>query len=326
MNFRVLPLKDLYRSYPGVRYVAGISAVVISGALWGSGGIPVRISYSHGMTPLTLALFRATIASIIMGIFTFRKGRKDAFVIQKNEMLPCLVSGFFGVAVCNTAAALAMGRIPVGLTFVLINTAPFWVIVLARIFWKERVTRIQLISLMVGIFGIWVAAGGVGFQSYNLWGVTAAMSAGFGYAVYVLNGKHAMGKKDPLKAYIQMFFWGALCLWMATILTGQIRFLFIRDREAWLSVIYITLFSDIGGYAILMLALRVIPGGVAAIVSMTEIPFSMLLTWIFLGEVPLPTAITGGMLIIGAVVLLSLENISLKKTLQDLIQARGKYK
>ncbi len=326
MNFRVLPLKDMYRSYPGVRYVTGISAVVISGALWGSGGIPVRISYSHGMTPLTLALFRATIASIIMGIFTFRKGRKDAFIIQKKEILPCLVSGFFGVAVCNTAAALAMGRIPVGLTFVLINTAPFWVIVLARIFWKERVTRIQLISLMVGIFGIWVAAGGVGFQSYNLWGVTAAMGAGFGYAVYVLNGKHAMGKKDPLKAYIQMFFWGALCLWIATILTGQIRFLFIRDRVAWLSVIYITLFSDIGGYAILMLALRVIPGGVAAIVSMTEIPFSMLLTWIFLGEVPLPTAITGGMLIIGSVVLLSLENISLKKTLQDLIKARGKYK
>ena len=326
MNFRVLPLKDIYRSYPWVRYIAGIIAVVISGALWGSGGIPVRISYAHGMTPLTLALFRATIASIIMGIFTFCKGRKDAFIIQKKEILPCLVSGLFGVAVCNTAAALAMGRIPVGLTFVLINTAPFWVIILARIFWKERVTRIQLISLMVGIFGIWVAAGRVGFQSYNLWGVTAALSAGFGYAVYVLNGKHAMGKKDPLKAYIQMFFWGALCLWIATILTGQIRFLFIRDREAWLSVLYIILFSDIGGYAMLMLALRVIPGGVAAIVSMTEIPFSMLLTWIFLGEVPLPTAITGGMLIIGSVVLLSLENISLKKTLQDLIKARGKYK
>ena len=326
MNFRVLPLKDIYRSYPWVRYIAGIIAVVISGALWGSGGIPVRISYAHGMTPLTLALFRATIASIIMGIFTFCKGRKDAFILQKTDILPCLVSGLFGVAVCNTAAALAMGRIPVGLTFVLINTAPFWVIILARIFWKERVTRIQLISLMVGIFGIWVAAGGVVFQSYNLWGVTAAMGAGFGYAVYVLNGKHAMGKKDPLKAYIQMFFWGALCLWIATILTGQIRFLFIRDREAWLSVLYIILFSDIGGYAMLMLALRVIPGGVAAIVSMTEIPFSMLLTWIFLGEVPVPTAITGGMLIIGAVVLLSLENISLKKTLQDLIKARDKYK
>lgn len=326
MNFRVLPLKDIYRSYPGVRYIAGILAVVISGALWGSGGIPVRISYAHGMTPLTLALFRATIASIIMGIFTFCKGRKDAFILRKTDILQCLISGLFGVAVCNTAAALAMGRIPVGLTFVLINTAPFWVIILARIFWNERVTRIQLMSLMVGIFGIWVAVGGVVFQSYNLWGVTAALSAGFGYAVYVLNGKHAMGKKDPFKAYIQMFFWGALCLWMATILTGQIRSLFIRDREAWLSVLYITLFSDIGGYAMLMLALRIIPGGVAAIVSMTEIPFSMLLTWIFLGEIPLPTAITGGMLIIGAVILLSLENISLKETLQYLIRARGKYK
>ena len=326
MNFRVLPLKDIYRSYPGVRYIAGILAVVISGALWGSGGIPVIISYAHGMTPLTLALFRATIASIIMGIFTFCKGRKDAFILRKTDILQCLISGLFGVAVCNTAAALAMGRIPVGLTFVLINTAPFWVIILARIFWNERVTRIQLMSLMVGIFGIWVAVGGVVFQSYNLWGVTAALSAGFGYAVYVLNGKHAMGKKDPFKAYIQMFFWGALCLWMATILTGQIRSLFIRDREAWLSVLYMTLFSDIGGYAMLMLALRIIPGGVAAIVSMTEIPFSMLLTWIFLGEIPLPTAITGGMLIIGAVILLSLEDISLKETLQYLIRARGKYK
>ncbi len=325
MHFRVLPLKDVYRSYPRIRYIAGIIAVVISGALWGSGGIPVRVSYSHGMTPLTLALFRATIASIIMGIFTFCKGRKDAFILQKTDILPCLVSGLFGVAICNTAAALAMGRIPVGLTFVLINTAPFWVIVLARIFWKERVTIGQLISLMVSIFGVWVAVGGVVFQSYNLWGITAALSAGFGYAVYVLNGKHAMGKRDPLKAYIQMFFWGALCLWIAAILTGPIRHIVIKDWEAWVSVFYITILSDIGGYAILMLALRVIPGGVAAIVSMTEIPFSMLWTWIFLGEIPSSSAIMGGMLIIGAVILLSLENISLKETLQNLIRSRGKY-
>jgi drug/metabolite transporter (DMT)-like permease len=255
-----------------------------------------------------------------MVVYALYKKRKDIFVLRKTDMLPCLISGMFGVGICSTSAAFAMGRIPIGLTFLLINTAPFWVMILARIFWKERVTWFQVLALGIGISGIWLAVGGVKFQPYNVMGLIAALGAGFGYAIYVLNGKHGMGKEDPLKAYVQMFLWGALCLWIFFFATGQIGMLMITDWEAWLSVLYLTIFPGIGAFGILMLSLRVVSGGVAAIVSMTEIPFAMFWSWLFLSEIPSSSALKGGSLIVIAVVLLSLEKTLTPGTITGLFR------
>lgn len=300
-------LNSKYSEHPQFLYLIGVLSLVVSGALWGSEGAPVRISYSHGMTPLTLSLFRTTLAAVIMVIYALCKGRKDIFVLRRTDMVSCVISGLFGVAICSTSAAFAMGRIPIGLTFLLINTAPFWVMIIARIFWKERVSWFQIVALGVGISGVWLAVGGVKLQPYNVLGLLAALGAGFGYAVYVLNGKHGMGSEDPLKAYVQMFIWGALFLWIMFISTGHLSRLMITDWKAWMSVLYLTIFPGIGAFGILMLSLRVISGGVAAIVSMTEIPFSMLWSWLFLSEIPSSGALKGGSLIVIAVVLLSLE-------------------
>ena len=310
MAFKRKPMGNPLHSSSNLLYVIGVLSLVVSGALWGSEGAPVRISYSHGMTPLTLALFRTTFAAIIMVIYALYKRRKDVFILHRMDIFPCLISGLFGVAIGHTSAAFAMGRIPIGLTFLLINTAPFWVMVMARVFWKEKVTWFQVLTLVVGISGVWLAVGGIKFQPYNVMGLIAALGAGFGYAVYVLNGKHGMGKDDPLKAYVQMFLWGALCLWIIFFATGQLNMLLVTDWEAWLSVLYLTIFPGIGAFGILMLSLRVVSGGVAAIVSMTEIPFAMFWSWIFLNEIPSANAFKGGILIVMAVILLSLENIS----------------
>jgi len=307
MGDRNYPFRDLLNSHSRMIYCLGVMSVVTAGALWGSGGVPVRISYKYGMNALTLATLRITLASLFMALFSIYRGRKDIFFLEKRQLIPSFISGLFGVAICFTAAAFAMGRIPIGLTFVLINTAPLWVMGLGWIVWNERATRLHLVALVLGISGVLVAVGGVKFQPYNVLGLLAGLGAGLGYAIYVLNGKHGMGRTDPLKAYVQMFFWGALCLWIIVFLTGEIRGILVRNWQAWLSILYITLVSDIGGYAFLMRALRVIPGGVAAIASMSEIPFSMLWSWIFLSEVPSRNAFQGGAMIILAVTLLSLE-------------------
>ena len=306
-------MTEFKRKHPKSLYLIGVLSVFIAGALWGSGGVPVRISYVYGMNALTLATLRITLASLLMVMLAIARGRKDVLFLKKRELLPSFMSGLFGVAICFTAAAFAMGRIPIGLTFVLINTAPLWVMSLAWVFWQERVTRFQLLALLTGISGVWVAVGGVRFQPYNVLGLLAGLGAGLGYAIYVLNGKHGMGRTDPFKAYVQMFLWGALCLWIMVFLSGNLGGMMVRDWQAWLSILYITLFSDIGGYAFLMLALRVIPGGVAAIVSMSEIPFSMLWSWLFLSEIPSRNAFQGGAMIILAVTLLSLEKYPFRR-------------
>jgi drug/metabolite transporter (DMT)-like permease len=257
------------------------------------------------MSPFILAVLRASLSTVIMTAFALLRGRIDVLRIRKGDVFPCLINGLFGVAVSSTSAAFAMTRIPIGLTFLLINTAPLWVMILARIFWGERISRRQLAALALGLGGVWVSVGGIRFQSYDVFGILAALGAGVGFAVYVVNGRYGMGRRDPLKAYVQMFLWGALSLWVALLLSGNIQGLLVTRWEAWLSLLYMTLFPGMAAFGILMLALRNVPGGVAAIVAMTEIPFAMLWSRLFLNESPDSNALKGGLLIVGAVVLLS---------------------
>jgi DME family drug/metabolite transporter len=306
---RLLPcFHALSQKHPYLVRFLGILAVLVSAAFWGSEGFPVRVGCSSGLTPLTLAFYRAFFSALILAIVAVAKHRVDLLVPRKRELAACVLGGFFAVALGQSCAAFAMNVNPIGLTFLLFNTAPFWVMVLARIFWKEPVTPFQMAALVLGIAGVWVSVGGVSAgQRYNVLGILAALGTGFSYAAYVLNGRHGMGNQEPFKAFVQMFIWGAFFLFVVIILTEHRASLLPESAEGWASVMYIAMFPSVTAFGLLMLALRVLPGSVAAIVSMAEIPFGMLWSWLFLSEIPASSALKGGLLIVSAVIILSLE-------------------
>ncbi len=306
---KLLPyFQALPQQHPFLARFLGILAVLGSAVLWGSEGLPVRVGCSSGMTPLTLAFYRTLFSSLFLVIVALGTRQTKVLFPRKNELIACMVGGFFAVALGGACAAFAMNVNPIGLSFLLFNTAPFWVMALARIFWKESITPFQMTALLIGVAGVWVSVGGVSVgQKYNPLGILAAMGAGFSYAAYILNGRHGMGNQDPFKAFVQMFIWGALFLFVVVIITDNKGSLFPDNVAGWVSVLYLALFPSITSFGLLMLALRVLPGSVAAIVSMAEIPFSMFWSRIFLGEIPAPEAFHGGTLIVTAVILLSLE-------------------
>lgn len=72
-------------------------------------------------------------------------------------------------------------------------------------------------------------------------------------------------------------------------------------------MVYMGALPTVGGYALLLWALRKVPSTVASLVSMSEIAFALLWAWLILGEVPSRGALQGGALIVASVALLSLE-------------------
>ncbi|HBL23295.1 MAG TPA: hypothetical protein DDZ40_04180, partial [Deltaproteobacteria bacterium] len=294
-------LQSILREIPP--WTGGLLMMLMATALWGSEGLPLRIAIREGLTPEVIALMRTGVATVVLvtvalfrdpGVIFLRRG--DAGLLAFN--------GLMGVAICATAASVAMSRIPIGLTFLLINTAPLWVMAFSRILRGEPITRQRLFAAAMGLCGVWVALGigTVGAKVLDPLGVGAALLTGFAYAVYVFNGSsHATWRVDRFRLYVQTFIWGFVVLALIVLPVRGFAPLATASAKAWISVAYLGIFPTVGAFGLLMMALKRISGTAAAIASMAEIPFSMFWSWVFLGERVGLSAVLGGILIVVSV-------------------------
>ncbi len=284
--------------------------ILLAAVLWGSEGLPVRVATRNGLSAGYLALMRTGIATLLLaGVALFR----DPSVLRPRRGDTGLVAfnGLFGVAICATGASLAMSRIPIALTFLLINTAPLWVMAFSRVFRGEPLTRLRVSAAALGLCGVWIALG-VGTaagKALDPLGAGAALLTGFAYAVYVYNGSRATGRIDRFRLYVQTFLWGVFFLALGVLPFKGIGPLLSASPESWFSALYLAIFPTVGSFGLLMLALKRISGTAAAIGSMAEIPFSMFWSWIFLGEKVGLSAAIGGALIAASVVMVSTEPV-----------------
>ena len=282
--------------------------VLLATAMWGSEGLPVRTATRNGLPPEMLALMRTGVATLLLvGVALYRD--RSVLWPKRSDIGLLSFNGLLGVAICATGASVAMARIPIALTFLLINTAPLWVMAFSRIFRGEPITRLRLLAAGLGLCGVWVAlgVGTVAGKALDPLGAGAALVTGFSYAVYVYNGSRATGRIDRFRLYVQTFVWGFVALALVVLPLRGFGPLLAADAKTWISAAYLGIFPTVGSFALLMMALKRITGTAAAIASMAEIPFSMFWSWLFLGEQVGLSAALGGILIVASVVLISTE-------------------
>jgi len=142
---------------------------------------------------------------------------------------------------------------------------------------------------------------------FDLMGIACALAAGAGYALYLLNGRFGLGKVSPFKAYLQNFMWASVICWIAAICSGGVSTLFKAPLKAYIGLLYMALCTSTLAFGMVSRALKYMSSSIASVISMSEVPLSMMWAFILLGERPEKSAIFGGIFICIAVILLSLE-------------------
>lgn len=287
------------------RYLFGIFLVVLVGLFGGATGPVERIAFRWGLTPLAINAARLVISTTLITLVALVH-RREALFPGRKDWPWHLLNGAAGIGVTYVATNIAFVRIPVGLAMMLFYLAPFWVMLAARLIWKEPVTLLQGTCLVLALAGTWIAVGGATGSHPDLLGVACAIAGGMGYACYILSGRYGIGKADPFKAYLQAFLWGTLVVSAAALATGEAKTLLEAPLEGWMSLAILALVCTVGVYGLLMASLRFIPGGVASIISMSEIAFAAGWAWLLFREQPSPEAVRGGLFIIASVLLLGI--------------------
>ena len=163
--------------------------LVCSGAtIWGFAGVFVRALNSFGITSMNIVFGRAMITVVFLALLMLIIDR-DAFKISLRHLWLFAANGILSIAMFNYCYYQTMKYTSLSVAAVLMYTAPFFVVVISAIFFKERLTVKKGGACIVAFIGCGMVSGLVGSDhSISGKGLAFGLMTGFGYALYTVFG------------------------------------------------------------------------------------------------------------------------------------------
>ena len=287
------------------RRLKGFAYVLLAAVLWGTLGIFYKTLIGvYGLTPLTLAFFRAAFSALflLVGLSVLRP---EWLRVERRD-LPLLVSfGLFGVAAFFFVYVNAVDRVGVAVASVLLYTAPAWVTLISWRFLGESIGPRRLAALALAFVGCALVAGITDPNQIrlNAPGVLFGLASGLTYGLYSVFNKAGVRKYRPWTVLFYGLLVGAMALSLVQDLDDIARALRSPVIVAWLTVM--ALVPTLGSGLAFATGLRFVPVSAASVVANLEPVVATTLAYLIFGEVMAPWQMLGGVLIIAGAVISS---------------------
>ncbi|MDI6705362.1 MAG: EamA family transporter [Bacillota bacterium] len=263
----------------------GISLVLAGGVCWGFIGIFVQ-AIGPVIDPFTLSILRLGAASLLMVPIIVRQKGFKAFIIPRKNLRFFVLFGLAYWAVYQILYFTAIQMISAGVAVVLLYTAPFFIIILARLFLGEAMTARKVAASVLGFIGVgvmfssWAASPSQGMAAGGL----MALGAGFCYATYYIYVKKALASTDPLVTSFYSMFFGFAWLTVVTAAFFRGRVAFQPDLRTILLIIGLAAVSTTIGGTLNILGMRRIEAGEAGVFALVEPITTLIVSWFLFGS------------------------------------------
>ncbi len=174
--------------------VTGDILIIIAGLFWGSMGIFVRRLNGLGFTSVQVACLRLVTAGILFAVILLIKDPKG-FKIKVKDIPLFLALGLVSILFFTCCYFTAIRLMTMSTAAILLYTSPIWVMILAVIFLKEKLTARKVIALILAFAGCVLVSGFGG--KVTLPGILVGLGSGLGYGLYSIFGSFALRKYSP---------------------------------------------------------------------------------------------------------------------------------
>lgn len=278
-----------------LRFKSPRTMLIAAMAVFGTLGPFVRnISVSSG----ELALYRAVLAALLLGMFFLVTGKKLRFRSLGKELPLLLLSG--GAMGINWILLFeAYKYTTVSVATLSYYFAPVIVTVACPVLFHEKMGAKQWICFLMSTLGI-VLITGIGDlsgSSMHHFGIAFGLGAAVFYAAVILLNKHIQGVTGIQRTFLQ--FLAAIVVLIPYVACTSGITLGSLDGTGWINLLVVGLFHTGVTYCLYFSALKELPGQEAAILSYIDPLVAVLISVFVLGESMTLTQVIGGVLILG---------------------------
>lgn len=280
---------------------------ILAGFMFGSSGFFVRTLTQNGIDSTTLLFLRFSIAIIPLLIAIFLTDTKLLKIDLKDIplFLVCAIC-IFGLNICYNES---MNTVPLSLAAVLLSLAPIYVLILAYILFREKITAKKLICMALAIFGCILMTGVLESNLNNtpLIGIISGIGAGLFWAIYLMASKKSIENGNhtyTILIYSIVFI--SIALIPVTNFSQITSFISINPIWTIIFLIIHSTFSFALPYILSTTSLKYIDSGVSSILMSGAEPLAALIFGLLIySEVPTFLMFFGFILTIVSIMTLS---------------------
>ncbi len=276
--------------------------ILASGVLWGTMGLFVRQYNNKGMDSLEIVAIRAMVTVLCMFVFLLC-GHRELLKIRLKDLWCFVGNGLLSVLFFNLCYFKAMTMTSLSVAAVLLYTAPTIVMLLSRVFFKEKLTKVKLLSVVFTFAGCVLVTGVIGSGTVlSGAGILVGLGAGFGYALYSIFCRFALerGYHSFTISFYTFVFTMLGCIPLVDLSgIGSVVF------SCWQMVVFTLLcglVTTVLPYILYNFGLQYVENGKAAVIASVEPAVATLLGVLVFRETLTITGAIGLLMVIGAVV------------------------
>jgi drug/metabolite transporter (DMT)-like permease len=288
------------------KQLLGYSIMTLGLFFFAVNGPVAKLALVNGLQSTELSAFRiqgAFLCLLVVAIFVSRNQLK----FKKNEILPLVGYGFFGVAMTQFLYFVAIKRIEVGVALIIEYTAPILVALYVRFVMKKEVSARVWFSLLLALIGLSLITQVWTGSKLDPFGVLCAFGAAIALAIYFIGGEPLAAKRDPialttLSMGVGAIFWLLIKPWWTLpweILGNNVELPHnVGSIPLGYVVIYVIFFGTVLPFWLYFIAFKYLDSKKAAIFGLLEPVGASVVALFLLGETFIGIQILGGILVL----------------------------
>lgn len=168
---------------------------VICGIFWGSGGVFTRGLNDFGMNSLTIFATRVTLACLML-FFILIIFERESLKIHIKDLWIFIGSGILGVFLLNMSYNEAAFRVSLSLASLLLSLAPIFALMISAVLFKEEITKMKLLCLVLALFGSFLVSGYLdgGSTAFSPFGILCGFLSALFWALFGVFSKIAANR------------------------------------------------------------------------------------------------------------------------------------
>jgi drug/metabolite transporter (DMT)-like permease len=294
---------------------AGLGLALLSAASFGTSGSFARSLTEAGWSAGSAVTVRIGVAALILAVPAVLALRGRWSVLGRNAS----TVGIYGVgAVAGAQVGFfnAIQTLPVGVALLLEYVGTVLVVGWMWIRHGHRPRRLTLAGAAIAIAGLALLLDLAGETRLDAIGVLWALGAAVGLATFFVLSAHGDSDLPPVAmagagltiGTLVLLALGAVGVLPMRATFGDVEF--AGQRVSWLlPVIGLSLVAAAIAYVAGIGAARMLGAKVASFVGLTEVIFGVLFAWLLLDELPAAIQLAGGVLIVGGVTLVRIDEL-----------------
>ena len=283
--------------------------VAAAGILWGTIGSQVKILLNYQLSVQTIVLWRMVFAFLILFPFIFFT-KREILKIDLRGIAYCSLIGICTQFFFNLLYFSTIQKTTVATAVTLLYTAPIFIAVMARIFYKELFTPFKTMALLLCIGGCFFTATGGSMETLklNLPGVLMGLGAGFTFSLFTILSKAIIHKYHQLTIIVYSIGFGLL--FYLPFSHPLDIFQMGPNLNMWLLLFSISFISTVLAYGLYITGLSYgIEASKAGIVSTLELVVSVILSYLIFKEAFWGMKLVGILMVVFSVIIVQVDKI-----------------